>query len=76
MKWKCKFSKVVVANAKLARYNTLFKEHTFLKLKAIAKQQKAGKREARWNELNGELNAILDVTPLLRLINKATIINS
>ncbi len=72
MKWKCKTSKMVVADAKLARYNTFFKEHTLLKLEAIAKQQKTGKREARWNELNGEFNAILDVAPLLRLINEAT----
>lgn len=71
MKWKYKASKVVVADAKLARYNTLFKEHTLLKLEVITKQQKTGKREARWNELNGELNAILDVAPLLRLINEA-----
>jgi hypothetical protein len=61
MKWKCKASKVVVVDAKLARYNTLFKEHTLLKLEAITKQQKIRKREVRWNELNKELNAILEL---------------
>jgi hypothetical protein len=37
MKWKCKTSKMVMVDAKLARYNTLFKEHTLLKLEVIAK---------------------------------------
>jgi hypothetical protein len=70
MKWKHKASKVVVANAKLARYNTLFKEHTLLKLEAITKQQKTRKREAKWNELNMEFNAILDVVPLPTLVDE------
>jgi hypothetical protein len=70
MKWKCKASKVVVADAKLARYNTLFKEHTLLKFEAITKQQKIRKRKARWNELNKELNAFLDITPLPTLVDE------
>jgi hypothetical protein len=72
MKWKCQASKVVVADAKLARYNTLFKEHTLLKLEAITKQQKIRKREARWNELNKELNAILDIAPFPTLVDEVT----
>ncbi len=70
MKWKCKASKVVVVDAKWAGHNTFFKEHTLLKLEAIAKQQKIRKREARWNELNQELNAILDIAPLPTLVDE------
>jgi len=70
MKWKCKASKVVVVDAKLARHNTLFEEHALLKLEAITKQQKIRKREARWSELNKELNAILHIAPLPTLVDE------
>jgi hypothetical protein len=71
-KWKHRAAKVVVANAMLVMYDTFFKEHTFLKLEVIAWQQKTRKREARWNEFKGELNVILDVTPLFTLVNEVT----
>ncbi len=70
MQWKRRALKVVVADAKLAKYDTLFKEHTLLKFEVVAWWQKIGKREARWNELKGELNAILDVAPLRTLANE------
>jgi hypothetical protein len=70
LKWKHKTSKVDVVNIRLARYDTLFKEHTFLKLEAVAGQQKTRKREVRWNKFKGELNAILDVAPLPTLANE------
>jgi hypothetical protein len=50
------------------KYDTLFMEHTLLKLETMASQQKTRKREARWNELK----AILDVAPLPMLANEAT----
>ncbi|CAM6028032.1 unnamed protein product [Sphagnum balticum] len=36
MQWKRRASKVVVVDAKLAKYDTLFKEHTLLKLEVVA----------------------------------------
>jgi hypothetical protein len=36
MQWKHRASKEVVVDAKLAKYDTLFKEHTFLKLEVVA----------------------------------------
>jgi len=36
MKWKCEALKVVMEDARLGRYNTFFKEHTFLKLEIKA----------------------------------------
>lgn len=36
MQWKRRALKVVVADAKLAKYDTLFKEHTLLKLEVVA----------------------------------------
>jgi hypothetical protein len=71
-KWKCRAARVVVANAMLVMYDTFFKEHTLLKLEVVTWQQKTRKREARWNELKGELNVILDVTPFLTLANEVT----
>jgi hypothetical protein len=38
--------------------------------------QKIGKREARWNELKGEFNAIIDVALLLTLQMKQLIVNN
>jgi hypothetical protein len=35
-KWKCEASKVVVVDARLVKYDTFFKEHTLLKLEALA----------------------------------------
>jgi hypothetical protein len=54
MKWKCEALKVVLEDARLARYNIFFKEHTFLKLEVKTWQQKTWKRGVRWNELKGE----------------------
>jgi hypothetical protein len=75
MKWKCEALKVVVEDARLGRYDTFFKEHTFLKLEIKAWQQKTRKRGVRWNEFKGELkgefNVILDVVPLPTLANEA-----
>jgi hypothetical protein len=34
--------------------------------------QKMSKRGAKWNELKGELNNLLDVTPILNLIDETT----
>ncbi len=61
-----------MADTKLAKYDTFFKEHTLLKLEARAWQQKIGKREVRWNEFKGEFNAILDAAPLPTLVDEAT----
>ncbi len=36
MKWKCEALKVVLEDARLARYDIFFKEHTFLKLEVKA----------------------------------------
>ncbi len=76
MKWKCEALKVVVEDARLARYDTFFKEHTFLKLDLKSQHHKIGKRGARWNEFKGELkgefNAILDIAPFLTLVDEAT----
>jgi hypothetical protein len=36
MQWKRRALKVVVADAKLAKYDTLFKEHTLLKFEVVA----------------------------------------
>jgi hypothetical protein len=36
MQWKRRASKVVVVDAKLVKYDTLFKEHTLLKLEVVA----------------------------------------
>jgi hypothetical protein len=35
MQWKRRASKEVVVDAKLAKYDTLFKEHTLLKLEVV-----------------------------------------
>jgi hypothetical protein len=35
-------------------------------------RQKTSKRETKWNELKGELNNLLDVTPILNLIDETT----
>jgi hypothetical protein len=71
-KWKHRITRVVVADAMLAMYDTFFKEHTLLKLEVITWQQMTRKTEARWNELKGELNVIMDVTPLPTLVNEVT----
>ncbi|CAM6027209.1 unnamed protein product [Sphagnum balticum] len=62
--WKCQAMKSTTADARLAQHNALFKEHTLLKLEALAWRQKSGKREARWNELKGELERILNAALL------------
>jgi hypothetical protein len=72
IKRKHRATKVVVVDAMLAMYDTFFKEYTLLKLEVLAWQQKIKKREARWNKLKGELNVILDVTPLLTFANEVT----
>lgn len=46
---------------------TLLKENTLLKLEVVIQKQETWKKEIRWNELKGELNAILDVVLLLTL---------
>jgi len=61
--WKRQAMKSATADARLAQHNALFKEHTLLKLEALAWRQKSGKREARWNELKGELEHILNACP-------------
>jgi hypothetical protein len=42
-----------------------------LKLKFVVWRQKMGKREARRNEIKGELNDLLDVAPFPTFINEA-----
>lgn len=66
MKWKCRawlWQMLDWPNM----MGTLFKENTLLKLEVLIQQQETGKKEVRWNELKGELNAIPDVVPLLKL---------
>jgi hypothetical protein len=36
IKWKHKVVKIMVVDVRLAKYDTFFKEHTFLKLEVIA----------------------------------------
>ncbi len=72
MKWKRRASKVVVVDVMLAKYDTLFKEHALLKLEAIVWRQKTRKKEARWDEFKGGLNVIINIIPLLTLIDEAT----
>jgi hypothetical protein len=63
---------IIVANIKLVKYDTLFKERALLKLEAITQWQKTVKKEARWNKLKGEFNAILGATPFPMLADEAT----
>ncbi len=63
IQWKHKDSKVVVVDVRLAKYDTFFKVHTFVKLESMAWQQKIRNMGVKWNELKGELNAMLDVAP-------------
>jgi hypothetical protein len=61
-----------MVDPRLAMYNTLFKVHTFLKLEVVPQWQKIRKRNAKWNELKGELNAILNIATFLTLADEAT----
>jgi hypothetical protein len=61
-----------MVDPRLAMYNTLFKVHTFLKLEAGTQWQKIRKRNAKWNEFKGELNAILNIAAFLPLADEAT----
>jgi hypothetical protein len=70
LKWKRKASKVAMANIRLARYDTIFKEHTLLRLEAVAWQQHTRKKEVKWNKFKGEVNAILNDAPLFTLIDE------
>ncbi len=59
----------IVAYFRLTHYSTMFREHTMLKLEFVAWKQKTCKKKAKWNELKGELNNLLDATPLFIIIN-------
>jgi hypothetical protein len=64
--------KVAMVDSKFAHYSTLFKEHAILKFESMVWKQKTSKKKAICNELKGELDNLLDLTPFPTLTNEVT----